>query len=296
MVLRFFFALSFFLFFGCAQVERDSPFDPDGKNYKGDSSNSNTPPSSSSMENVDSSSSGISTVPSSSSIMPSSSSIIIESCDDFVEGTEREHYGKSKPQFCDERDGKKYVYTKIGEQIWMAENLNYNAIGSTCCNKDPATCPKYGRFYNWTTAMDDAASSNANPSGVKGVCPTGWHLPSMAEWNALKTYVESDKGCTSCAAKHLKAQIGWESCGTSGEDSSYPCNDSFGFAALPNCALALTIGTTQKDYSKDGDWWSSTKDEGFVASANHLYVSYSKNYTSISRETRDFCSVRCVKD
>ncbi|MDR1811656.1 MAG: hypothetical protein LBQ87_02415, partial [Candidatus Fibromonas sp.] len=90
------------------------------------SSDSGVEPSSSSAETASSSSivlsSSSSAVPSSSSSAPPSSSSVISVglCADFVEGTEREHYGQNKKQFCDERDGKKYVYVKINTQTWMA--------------------------------------------------------------------------------------------------------------------------------------------------------------------------------
>jgi uncharacterized protein (TIGR02145 family) len=64
----------------------------------------------------------------------------------------------------DQRDGQDYATIQIGDKWWMAENLNYNAENSYCYNDDPANCNKYGRLYNWETAMT--------------ACPDGWHLPS----------------------------------------------------------------------------------------------------------------------
>jgi len=129
-------------------------------------------------------------------------------CGDFVEGTTREHYGMEKAQFCDERDGRVYVYVVIGEQTWMAENLAYKIKESICAVNTKDGCERYGRFY---TDLETA----------KSVCPSGWHLPSIEEWQvlldfaAVKFYYDSGK---------LMA---------AGECGDYmECTDDYGFAVL----------------------------------------------------------------
>jgi uncharacterized protein (TIGR02145 family) len=88
-------------------------------------------------------------------------------------------FAQQKGTFTDTRDGKKYKTVKIGEQAWM-ENLNYEAEGSRCYNDSTSNCKKYGRLYDWATAMK--------------ACPKGWHLPSNDEWDKLYRYVDVTNG------------------------------------------------------------------------------------------------------
>ncbi|MCL2208349.1 MAG: fibrobacter succinogenes major paralogous domain-containing protein [Fibromonadales bacterium] len=206
-----------------------------------------------------------SSVASSSSTIPSSSSLSL--CAGFTEETTREHYEKNKAQFCDERDGQKYVYVIIGNQIWMAENLNYNASGSVCYDKLASNCTTYGRLYLY----------------AKTVCPSGWHLPSDAEWDAFMTAV----GGTSTAGKKLKAKSGWNSNGNG--------TDDYGFSALPG-------GYGKSDGSFDsvgniGLWWSASEyNNDVVAYSHRMRYSIDGIELNSSPRTTSLFSVRCVKN
>jgi uncharacterized protein (TIGR02145 family) len=89
---------------------------------------------------------------------------------------------------CDVRDGQLYPTFYGGGIYWMAQNLNYrpsNTSGSWCYGNDTANCALYGRLYDWNTAMGNAPGTNNNPSGVRGICPAGWHVPSDSEWGEI---------------------------------------------------------------------------------------------------------------
>jgi uncharacterized protein (TIGR02145 family) len=92
-------------------------------------------------------------------------------------------------------DGINYKTIKIGNQIWMAENLRstHYADGSIITTfsygNEEANVLVYGRLYTWSSAMKGAASSDSNPSNVQGIAPVGWHLPSKAEWQQLIDYL-----------------------------------------------------------------------------------------------------------
>jgi uncharacterized protein (TIGR02145 family) len=134
--------------------------------------------------------------------------------------------------FMDSRDGKTYKWTRIATQKWMAQNLNFDPgpDGRSWCYADePANCDLYGRLYFWSTLMADAAGSITVPSGVQGLCPPGWHVPSDAEWRMLEMAFGmpneelslTDWRGTDEGTKMKAAPPDWD--GT----------DTFGFAALP---------------------------------------------------------------
>ena len=115
----------------------------------------------------------------------------------------------------DPRDGQTYKTVKIGSQTWMAENLNYKTDSSFCYLDDVSNCAKYGRLYKLSTALGKPESECSGvggkactlpPGDVQGVCPSGWHLPSRAEWDTLLAAA----GGESVAGKFLKSSSGWE--------------------------------------------------------------------------------------
>jgi uncharacterized protein (TIGR02145 family) len=163
----------------------------------------------------------------------------------------------------------------------MAENLNYEiaaGAGSWCYGNNPENCEKYGRLYNWTTAMNGASGSNLNPSGVRGVCPSGWHLPSNAEWSALVSDVGSSAG------KKLKSTTGW---------SSNSGTDEFGFSALPG-GYRYTGGSFNIA-GDDGGWWTATA--GGSGGAYGRSMGYgSGGVGEDGYDVGNGLSVRCVGD
>jgi uncharacterized protein (TIGR02145 family) len=204
-------------------------------------------------------------------------------------------------KFCDERDEKTYKYVDINGQFWMAENLNYNATGSKCVSTlsgdgtlsvaNTVACDTYGRLYNWNTAMGGAASSTANPSGVRGVCPSGWHLPSSAEWNVLMKFANpscSDNANCAGAGTKLKSTSGWNAHATYGDGT-----DDFGFSALPG-----GLGYSGDYFGNVGDygfWWSASGVYGSDAYGRSMF--YSNEYTNcLNYDRSDLFSVRCVRD
>jgi uncharacterized protein (TIGR02145 family) len=174
----------------------------------------------------------------------------------------------------------------------MAENLNYNASGSKCYDNDESNCEIYGRLYNWATAValpGCSGTSCASQIGAnhRGICPSGWHLPSDAEWAALTDFVGSSAG------SKLKSTSGWYDCGPSDSGSSYLCEDEFGFSALPG-----GFGFSGGDFGSAGyygDWWSATENDASYAYGRYMYYNYANVGRSYVSKTSLF-SVRCVQD
>jgi len=196
-------------------------------------------------------------------------------------GDENVEYGS----LLDSRDNKTYKTVKIGEQIWMAENLNYAARDSKCgtvlegkgkvTDENTAYCDTYGRLYYWKTAV--------------AVCPSGWHLPSNAEWDALTNHIGILAGIK------LRTKSGWLNTdkGCSGNGT-----DVYGFSALPGGnAQSGNLMNNLLNLGSFGLWWSST-----VYETNKDFF-YNRVISKTTGDVRkDFgtdiylYSVRCVKD
>ena len=208
-------------------------------------------------------------------------------------------------------DGNVYNTVTIGTQTWMVENLrttkylNGDLIGTT----NPATLdisgestPKYqwayddnesnvatyGRLYTWYAITDS-----------RNVCPTGWHVPTDAEWTTLTDYLTNNgygfEGSGIDIAKSMAAKSGWNACaiaGTVGNDQA--SNNSSGFTALP-CGVRYTDG----EFGSIGElviWRSSTENGWSSAYARLIFNSYSHvERSEIAVKTNGF-SVRCIKD
>ncbi len=212
----------------------------------------------------------------------------------------------------DERDGQEYKTVKIGDQVWMAENLNYAYTGvpykygslregsftsdstSWCYDNDPANCDTYGRLYTWAAAMDSVGKWSTNGKGcgyydttcsptypVRGICPEGWHLPDITEWNALFTAV----GGRSTAGMVLKSTSGWY--------NSSNGSDAFGFSAL-----SAGFGGYSGLFSNEGysaSFWSST--ERSIRYAKDMYLYHSDDGADLGDSDKNkVFSVRCLRD
>ena len=129
--------------------------------------------------------------------------------------------------YVDTRDSSAYKWVKIGEQVWMAENLHFKQDSGFKMPEDPELAKIYGGYYNWETA--------------KSSCPDGWHLPTDQEWEQLAEFINKTKG------PFQKNSNGWYNIGEflkakNGWDAEKNGNDEFMFAALPE-AIHLIIST-----------------------------------------------------
>ena len=203
--------------------------------------------------------------------------------------------------FTDDRDGKKYKMAKLPDgKTWMAQNLNYETLsGSWCYDDDTSKCGKYGRLYNWTTAMDIDSSCIGNDigcgvSGVnhQGICPDGWHLPTRDEWDDLIKAVGTSSGTKLKAKKDWIAYAGTPT-GT----------DKYGFSALPGGfrvgkkSLIIYDGT-YVEIGESGIWWTSIEFKNGNEYIVHVYdISNRSETLGRFANYKDFgYSLRCVQN
>ncbi len=212
-------------------------------------------------------------------------------------------------------DGNTYNTIQLGTQCWMKENLRTTKyadgttipMGSTTSstvayryypNNSSANVNAYGYLYNWRAVMGNSPSSSANPSGVQGVCPNGWHVPSDAEWTTLANYVSAQtvyhfSVTASYIAKSLASNVGWNYYSNGGPyvvgDTTYR-NDATGFSAMPAGYRHSSSSSAMGNYA---DIWSSTESG---TSAYYREISKSNEYLSRSTQSKEYASsVRCVQ-
>ena len=200
----------------------------------------------------------------------------------------------------DTRDDNVYRVVSIGDQIWMAENLNYKTATGSYCNPYIADfCDTYGRLYTWTTAMDRSTDEcgpghvcDLGSGNVQGICPDGWHIPTQDEWKTLVINVDESLGGvwnkTNVAAKYLKTTTDWKIF------SEIENKDTFGFSALP---AGLANSSWDYGFVHDyADFWSASQsdDDSEVFVMELSYTTDRVMVTSSNKNQRS--SIRCIRD
>ncbi len=188
----------------------------------------------------------------------------------------------------DERDGQKYKTVCIGDQIWMAENLRYNAPGSKCYDDNTSNCAIYGRLYDWNTLMQGAAATAAKPSGVKGICPKGWHVPSHAEWLEL---IEASGG----GPNGVDAGGALKSTDTLWKSPNKGATNSSGFSTLPG-GVYVTGSSSFQRLRENAMFWSAT---AWTLPEYRYDIRLHHSVTTVvggGVTPEDYESCRCVQD
>ena len=199
--------------------------------------------------------------------------------------TKKFNYGT----FTDARDGETYRTVKIGNQVWMVDNLRFKTEESYAPGNDETNIAKYGRLYTWTAALGIPADfseqspakdmemyHNIRQDNYQGIAPEGWHIPSYKEWEQLLENLPKNSN-----GKELRSECFW---GNPGEDS-------FGFFALP-AGYRFDNGAFCH-FGKRARFWC--KDE--YGKSNAYRLSITNNSVDIEGVYRsDALSVRCVKN
>jgi uncharacterized protein (TIGR02145 family) len=208
--------------------------------------------------------------------------------------------------FVQDYEGNSYNIVEIGTHCWMSENLksklysdgtplqngasagnivgNYTDKYYFSYNNNITNSNDYGHLYTWAAAMNGATSSTSIPSNIQGTCPSGWHLPSDAEWNILMLYV----GGIAVSAGELK-----EDNTTHWMSPNITNADNYSFTALPG-GLRNDNGF-YVNMTNIGYWFSAT--ESSSTHAISYFMSNADIYTKrMGLGKANAFSVRCVKD
>ncbi len=203
--------------------------------------------------------------------------------------------------FVDARDSKSYSTVQINTQCWMAENMNIGTMvnGSSvqannstiekyCYNNNTSNCDNYGGIYQWNEMMQYVTTE-----GSQGICPTGWHVPTDAEWCILEQEVDPTITCSSTGWRGIDGggilkeanYTHWASPNTNATNSS-------GFTGLPG-GYRYTTGAFYF-LTETGYFWSSTQNS---SSAWYRHLFYNDPLIGRDDDPKSWgFSVRCIMD
>jgi uncharacterized protein (TIGR02145 family) len=209
------------------------------------------------------------------------------------------------PATVTDADGNIYHEISIGPQIWMAENLKttkYNngepipnvtdkltweslSSGAYCYySNDTANIRTFGMLYNWYAVSDS-----------RNIAPAGWHIPTDAEWSALRSWLGGEliaggklksRGTFNIVDFNLAPTQNWET-------PNIGASDAVGFSALPGGYRYYGAVFGGVEYA--GYWWSSTQYDSGTAWCRYLSNNSSELFSSYIAKGLGF-SVRCIKD
>lgn len=199
-------------------------------------------------------------------------------------------------------DGNIYATVEIGTQCWMAENLRATKYSDGTSVSDlrapdnnSANVPVYGYLYTWDATMNGEAASSSKPSGVKGICPKGWHVPSYGEFQQLETAADAIE--TDCGpARVLAAKEGWQVNGDNACCVGYNqsvANNSTGFTARP-AGYYSSYGFSE--FGSAASFINATAG-GYNDTVFHWLIrATGTSSTSLTMSKQGAGSVRCVKN
>ena len=176
----------------------------------------------------------------------------------------------------DSRDGQTYRTIAIGNQVWIGENLNYKTDSSRTRTGEENNPHKYGQLYSYNDA--------------EKVCPSGWHLPTVEEWQPLINLVDDN---AASARLTLKSSEGWS--------NKYIREDDYGFTAYPSGYIndfgGLEInGKTFLEYDDNALMWAKTPEQNKNKSAIMISDNFFDAEAIENEPTYNFYSVRCIRD
>lgn len=201
-------------------------------------------------------------------------------------------YGEQREEpeidtIIDDRDQKKYVTIKIGKQIWFGNNLDFRTEGSRCFNDSIMNCERFGSLYAWNEALNGQDFNDGDPSNVQGICPIGWHLPSIGEWYRL---IGATGGVNPV---YLKSTTGW----------TKPGYDRFGMNILAGGWTSISDDRVYMGAAQASTFWTSSNPpiiEGLIVQSSDTFGGVIRvNNDGIGQQfenKKTLQYVRCVKN